>query len=521
MDTFYNRFKGIIKGSITGFDRIVFKGMIRPLMYAGGMQSFLLSQGILNKDFKEFATATSAAIVQTAEEMSKTRCNCPTTYIRSSNRRKETLAHDRQRETGVNEGLIGIWSCVESCNSFRSTFNPVDTTPVLTAIQSRCKHLYFYFDDPVYGFMSIRLQTWAPYEIQIALNGRQWLRRSLDAVGCRYILDENKFLHIDDYDLAQKFLDEQRSADFKEILNRFTASAFPLMPEILGKHLSYYFTVWQSEVAKDYLFESPEALSPLMDDFLLHAMVSGTGERVLKYFGSPIKADGQPHALSNPEIFSRTHLWYDGVRVRHWNGKNSVKFYNAHTVLRFEMTMHDPAKYKIYRHAEGQDKSEPKQLRNMRKGIADISLRTAISADIVNRFTEHMSATKENARLEELLGSISTPLAHKRKRIRSLDAFGKDMELLRTISDPAFDIVGITNKDLQKKLTGTPWAKGMSGSALSGRISRHLFLLRKHGLIKKQPGQRRYSLTKKGRNITTAVSVALGSQIDELLKIAA
>jgi len=521
MDTFYNRFKGRIKGTITGFDRIIFKGMFRPLMYAGGMQSFLLSKKILNKDFKKFATTTSSAIIQTAEELSKRQCNCPTTYLWSSKQRKETLAHDRQKESGIKEGLIGIWSCVESCHTFRSTFNPNASAPVLRAVQSRCKHLYFYFDDPVYGFMSVRLQTWAPYEIQIALNGRQWLRRSLDAAGCEYLLNENKFLHIDDYDLAQKLLDQQRNADFEEILNRFLPSVFPLMPEILGRHLSYYFTVWQSEIAKDYLFESPDALNPLMDDLMLHAMMTGTGQRILKYFGSPIKADGQPHARSNPEILSRTNRWYEGLRVRHWDGKNSVKFYNEHNVLRFEMTMNEPTKYKIHRHAEGQDKSEPKKIMAMRKGIADISLRAATSTDVVNRFIEHMSATKENTRLEELLRTIATPLAHKHKKIRSLDVFGKDMELLRTISDPAFDVAGITNKALQKKMTGTSWAKGMSGSKLSGRITRHLFLLRRHGLIKKQPSQRRYFLTKKGRNITAAVSAALASPIDELLKFAA
>ena len=245
-----------IKGLITGFDRIIFKGMIRPIMFAGGMQSFLMSQGVLNKNFKEYVTTQSTAIIESADEMSQRLCGSKTTYIPSSNQRKESLAHERQKETGIKEGLIGVWSCVEACNTFRSTFNPSGTFPELKYEQARCKHLYFYFDDPVYGFMSVRLQTWAPYEIQIALNGREWLRRSLDAVHCGYILNGNKFLHIDDYELAQKFLNEQYKADFENILNRFLPSVFPLMPKVLGNRLSYYWTLWQSEVAKDYIFES-------------------------------------------------------------------------------------------------------------------------------------------------------------------------------------------------------------------------------------------------------------------------
>lgn len=187
MDTLKHRFNDKIKGIITGFDRIVFKGMLRPIMYAAGMQGFLMSQNILNKDFKTYAVANSQAIVASAEATSKLNTGCGITYISSSNERKETLAHIRQKESGMSEGLIGVWSCVESCWTYRSTFNSEAAYPVLRQEQSRCKHLYFYYDDPIYGFMSIRLQTWAPYEIQIALNGREWLRRSLDLTGVDYI----------------------------------------------------------------------------------------------------------------------------------------------------------------------------------------------------------------------------------------------------------------------------------------------------------------------------------------------
>jgi len=234
MDTLLNRFITKVKGVITGFDRIVFKGMLRPIMYAGGMEYFLQSHNVLNKDFKAYAMRQSKAIVESAEEMSKRLSGRGTEYIPSSNERKETLAHNRQKETGIKEGLIGVWSCVESCHTFRSTFNPADKYPILRSEQSRCKHLYFYFDDPAYGFMSVRLQTWAPYEIQIALNGREWLRRSLDANHCGYELSGNKFLHIDDYNLAQELLSAQITFDFEALLNGFLPSVFPLAHEILG-----------------------------------------------------------------------------------------------------------------------------------------------------------------------------------------------------------------------------------------------------------------------------------------------
>ena len=520
MDTILNRFNSAVKGVISGFDRIVFKGMLRPIMFAGGMQGFLTARNILNKDFKNYAMSQSQTIVASAEELSKRETGRSIIYLPSSNERKETIVRNQQKEHGVKDGLIGVWSCVESCWTYRSTFNPEASYPILRQEQSRCKHLYFYFDDPTYGFMSVRLQTWAPYEIQIALNGREWLRRSLDSVDCKYILCGNKFLHIDDYEQAQKHLDAQLTADFEQILKSFLPNVFPAMPEIVPD-MSYYWTLWQSELAKDYIFDEPETVKSLMNDFLRHAFATGCGERVLHYLGSPVKANGQPHPNSNPEILSRVKVWYDGLRLRHWNGKNSLKAYNEHNVLRFEMTMNDPSKYKIYRHAENQDSSEPKKLMPIRKGIADITARAAVSSQAVSRFTEHMASVKDTTSLETLLEKVKSPLNIEGKKHRGLDAFGKDLALLRALADPVFDVSHITNKELQKKLADSDWAKGMTTKQLSGRISRHLLLLRKHGLIKKLPNQRKYSLTDKGRKISSAVSIALTADVDTLLGLAA
>ena len=520
MDTLLDRFKGKVNSVLEGFDRIVFKGMIRPIMHAPGMESFLVARKVKNKDFKDYAVAQSKAITDSAEAIAKEQSGRGITYIPSSSARKEELAHKRQEESGVKAGLIGVWSCVESCNTFKSTFDPDSTYPSLRFEQSKCKHLYYYFDDPVYGFMNVRLQTWAPYEIQVALNGREWLRRSLDMAGCGYMVSGNKFLHIDDYDLAQGFLDAQVRTDFSKALEGFLPSVFPNMPEVVGKGLSYYWTFWQSETARDYIFKDRDALGALMDDLQLYAMITGTGDRILKYFGSPVRKDGQPHQAAKPEIVSRTGYWYDGLRIRHWLDSNSVKFYNEHNVLRFEVTINDPTRFKIHRHSEVQDKSEPKQFLPMRKGIADTAARAEIAKSIINRFTEHMATVEEKTRLGELLDSVGSPLTRDGKRVRALGVFGKDMELLRAISDPSFDVHAITNKKLQMSLQGAGWCNDMSGKQLSARITRHLRLLRYHGLIKKLPKQRKYVLTNKGRKITTAMNIALSTSVEGLLGLA-
>jgi len=70
MDSFLQRFAGRIKGVLTGFDRIVFKGCIRPLMLAEGAMAFLRARGVLDK----WMLAQSAALCAAAERAAQRRC---------------------------------------------------------------------------------------------------------------------------------------------------------------------------------------------------------------------------------------------------------------------------------------------------------------------------------------------------------------------------------------------------------------------------------------------------------------
>lgn len=519
MDTLLHKYNGKIKGVIEGFDRIVFKGILRPICFALGMQSFLGRNNVLNKEYKNWVMDKSAIIIQDAEKLARRETGTNIQYLNSCHIRKEELAHKQQMDLGKNTGLIGVWSCLESSNTFKAAFDEAAGFSQLRPEKSRCKHLYFYYDHEEYGFMSIRLQTWAPYEIQIALNGREWLRRMLDRSGCKYIIDGNKFLDIEDYGLAQDLLNSQRGTRWIDMLSVLTTGAFPSMSRVLDDRMSYTWTLWQSEWAKDYIFNDSRELEKHMGQFLRYAFITGTGERVLRYMGKPVRENGQPHWSSKPEIVTRLSQWYDGVRIRHWDGKNSLKFYNEHNVLRFEFTMNSPEKFKIYRTVEGDDGGTKKFL-PMRKGIADIAPRMDISSSRIKNFTEHMATMEEDVTVSEVLSEVSKKIKKGGKSYRALDVTGKDLDFLRAVADPKYHVGGITNKDLQKILNPTPWAKGMDSRRLSARISKHLRLLREHGLIRKLPNQHKYMLTDKGRLLTVSLNQFLGAKISDLSKLA-
>jgi hypothetical protein len=520
MDTLFHRFDGKIKGVIEGFDRIVFKGILSPVCYTAGLLIFLHSRGILNKDYKGWVQDKTAAIIRDAEEYSVSQIGSGIQYLPSSRTRKEEVAHDQQKAMNIQSGLVGTWSCVESCNTFKAVYDKAAGYPQIKSDQSRCKHIYFYYDHEDYGFMSVRLQTWMPYEVQIALNGREWLKRLLDKSGVKYVLDGNKFLDIEDYEFAQRLLDSQLDTRWVGMLSGFMSDVFPSMKAFLGDEMSYTWTLWQSEWARDYIFHDPQILSSHMNQMLRYAFITGTSDRVLRYMGRPVQANGQPHWAADPELISRVGLWYNGARIRHWVDKNSLKMYNEQNVLRFEFTMNDPKRFWIHRTVEGDDSGKKKFL-PMRKGVADIPIRTQICSQRINNFTEHVAAFEEDLSVGEILSKVTKPIVSNGKRYRGLDVTGKDLDLLRTVSDPMFFADAIMNRHLQEALGKSSWANGLVGRGLSSRISRHLRLLREHGLIKKLPNQHRYTLTAKGRLLATALTQFLGAKVSDLSKLAA
>lgn len=521
MGKIIERFAGLVKGSITGFDRIVFKGLIRPLMSAKEVMKFCASKGILNKNYKKWMTEQSQLLTQNADQYAKDHCGQGIIPLSTWRLRKEELAHERQKQEQIQSGLIGVWSCLESAFSYRAHFCEKSGHPQLRNYQTRCKHLYFYFDHQDYGFMNIRLQTWFPYHIQICLNGREWLRRSLEKENIEFVAMGNKFLHISDYQEAQRLLNTQLDVRFVNLLNEFLPIVFPMMPEVLGPYLSYYWTMWQSEWATDFIFSSSKALQSIAESLLRHAHMTGTSTHVLRYLDRPLTLTGRPDSRSHDQVLTRVQDFNDGIRVRHWVDQNSAKIYNQQNNLRLETTINNPGKFRVYRHKQGQSNDEPKTRLPLRKGVMDIALRAKVSQEVNDRLINDLSLLRDETPAREIIDDVTSAQKHNGRRFRGLESTGKDRELLELLSNPEFRVSGFTNKMLRPGLSETHFGAGLSEKQLSAKTSRHLKLLRVHGIIRKLPRQNRYQLTLKGVKLTNTLNAFLSASTEQLMKMAA
>jgi len=157
----------------------------------------------------------------------------------------------------------------------------------------------------------------------------------------------------------------------------------------------------------------------------------------------------------------------------------------------------------------------------MRKGVADIPLRAKVSQETNDRFMNQMATLHDDRPVGDLLATVTRRHVRNGRAIRALDPTGKDRELLQAIADPLFAVSGMTNARLRHKLRRTAWAGQRTDRQLVARVTRHLRLLRQHGLIRKTPRRRSYHLTEKGRLITAALNAILAASTQKLVKEAA
>jgi hypothetical protein len=189
MHQFIAKHQEQIVGVLSGFDRVVFRGTLRPIAYAEGMRRYLRATHVLLKDFGRHVEEVSNRLKEASLAQARA-LGRPVTYLASSQTDKDALVRRIMAADGITRGLVGVLSCVEPCQSFEMRRDRNSQKLVVEARYRTCLFLSHYWVHPVLGFMNARIQTWFPFAIPVGLNGREWLARQLEATGLRYVRRE-------------------------------------------------------------------------------------------------------------------------------------------------------------------------------------------------------------------------------------------------------------------------------------------------------------------------------------------
>ena len=269
---FLVKFASLILGTLHCFDRVIFKGHL-TLTAATELERFV--DYVLKVRRSEFmrtlAPQWSDRLVAHAQDVAR---KAQRTYLyRTGSFKKEQWAESVIREQRLEDGLVGILCTLETCNSFALV--PGERRPRFVSRPRQQRVLYYYFLDPQLGLIHVRLQTWAPFTLQVYVNGHDWLAQQLLRLRIGFVQQHNAFLQIDDFAAAQRQADRFAQLDWPKILTRYGRLVNPL----LARELQGYKLRWavdQAEFATDLLFENTSTLSGLYRKLLQFAALTFT-----------------------------------------------------------------------------------------------------------------------------------------------------------------------------------------------------------------------------------------------------
>ncbi len=519
MKKFISRFASLVTAVLCGFDRLVFRGSLLSLRRDGAMFTFLTRAGVRLLDFKDFVVATSnrikaAALAEAADN------GRPVHYLESSATDKESLARAVLEQHPVGDGLICMLKAVEPCVTFEYHRSADRSERGLRLRTGKCLHLYKYWLHPEFGFINARLQTWFPFNIQVCMNGREWLARRLIREGLTdFKRNDNCFVWLADPERAQRLMDEQLTTDWPHALDAIAAALNPLHATIFEPWpQSYYWTAYQTEWASDVLFKDPASLAGIYPALVRHAMAHFQSPDVMRFLAR------KAHGNFSGQLVTSFKDRAEGVRVKHWANGNSIKMYDkAGSVLRVETTIAKPADFKVYRPRQHDPDQRTFQWLPMRKGVADLHRRAQVSQRANETYLDALAAVDDDAPLADVLDRVSRHTLLNGRRVRSLRVGDPgDLALLRAVSRGEFAIAGFRNRDLRQLLNPTK-ADASPGDIrrLSARVTRLLRILRAHGIIHKVSKSHRYRLSPAGRLLTAGLFAARSATLKQLLREAA
>jgi len=503
MDTFLSIHQNDVIGTLSMFDRMIFKGYLTHLFPQGAFGRFLSAQGVLLKDFAQYVEQATRALKEHAQHLAK-EADRPFIYLASATTKargqsKEDLARAIAARDGITEGLVCVFSVLETCTTFAVQGNRETHKLEVVRRPRKCLHFYFYYLDAEFGLMHIRLQSWFPFDIQIYINGREWLARQLDRRGIPYERYDNKLLHIADLDTAQALCDKCVRRKWPRVLNAFARRVNPLLPLIRQTGFGgYYWVIDQAEYATDVFFRDRATLEALFPALVELSMTAFSAEDVMRFLGRKL------HGNFQGDITTDRKRRPEGRRVKHRVKTNALKMYDAASLLRVETTINNPREFRVLRVVQTPEGRQRRWM-PMGKGVANLWRLAQVGRQANTRYLDALAWAQPTGKAIAELDCLCHPhKANGKRHARFNPVTREDCDLFTAVLAGEHALNGFRNKDLQARLYATPPASPAERRRRSAHVTRLIAKLRGHGLIAKVKDSRLYRVTERGAHLMSA-----------------
>lgn len=345
-------------------------------------------------------------------------------------------------------------------------------------------HYYFYVWDSDWGPAFFKLCPYAPYPMWVWANGHEWAKNQLTRVRVGFEALDNGFRSVDDPDTAQAVCDGLNADHLRRFLTKWTrVLPSPFTGDDAETGCRYDWSVRQIELSDTAVFDRPASGRAWFEAAIRDHLDLGRPERVSLIFDRKVRQRGK---RPTPGRFA-TEVITPGVdphiQVRYRASKVKA-YFKERRALRVETTINDPYDFGIGRRLTPENWQ---QLRARGDGI---------NARFLAALGEGQPEPPDATTLSEVVLPSHTADGRRAPGMRFGDP--RVMALLASIAACGHAFDGITNAGLRERMTGL-WQPDYSTAQATYDLGR----LCRNGLLAREPGANRYSVTKHGRTIAT------------------
>lgn len=362
-DYFAYEYKDNIDWSYSCIDRIVINGMFNMAQTPGGFRYWWRDL------FGDDSTLTNDKLRTLAGDFSRrvtywTKKNdVPLIYCRGNVRKSDVS--DEYTEAARVSGVNGVYLVI-SGNAPAPVWK-VDMTlagKIKNIHREKpypfVKHYYFHIMDKDWGHVIVKICGYAPYGVQVILNGHEWVQRGLQRKGREFRCDGNCFVS-GDARLLQRLSGRMCQPGFEkkleEVCERWVygvVTPFAIRAEErIRTRFAYDWRLFQLEYSRDYIFHSGRTMEEIFQ-----AVIDRNRSRLsLKDVKTIFGARGRPHQRNriaeepggrrgtvSKEVDQKSYNLT--VMKLHWK-LSTLKIYDKSArLLRFESVEHNLRKSK-------------------------------------------------------------------------------------------------------------------------------------------------------------------------------
>lgn len=497
-----------INSVLETFDRMIINGYILQLCNYRQFLYYLIQNDIKLKEFDKFALSQTELLCNHIDKYIKDN-NCETIYLNSGKIDKNEIVTNELTKKQNKTGMITAISTVEICNTM--TVKPNKKTEKLEVTQrpTKCKHYYFYYNDEEFGLMYLKIQTWFPYNVQIYINGREYLSKILNKNNIKYEMYNNSFSYIEDFNKAQELANNILNQKISDSFDGLIKEINNLLPNINNVFsASYYWCIDQCEFATDINFKSRKDLDNIYKTLVETTYFTFSSEDIYSFFGRNVS---KINNFKTGEIVSDLRHRYQGYRIKFKINNNQIKMYDKGNNLRIEVTINNPKDFKVMKDKETIQNKEiikEKVWTPMGKSISNLYRYVEISKSIIKRYIEALPNINLNKPTLSEVKNISNKIEVNNKIITGFNLLNNEtLKVLQVISNGKYLINGFTNKSIRKEIFDD------ESSYIINKTTRLLYKLKVHGVIKKVTRKNKYYLTTNGRNLISSILLFTGREL--------